>query len=86
MEPEWGKPMAVTGCAHPHKLELHLFKGAIDTFKPSPWRILITDDTEIPCSINVVFLLAHKHLATYGRKTNSYFGLDKIFELINSQS
>ncbi len=33
-----------------------LVKGPIENFRPSPWRILITEDTEIPRGTNVIIL------------------------------
>ncbi len=43
-----------------------LFKGLIDNFKPSQRRILISEDTKIPCGTSVI-LLAHKRLAILDR-------------------
>ncbi len=42
-------------------------KGPVDNFKPSLWRIKITDDTEKPHGTNDVLLLSHKPLAIVDR-------------------
>ncbi len=56
------------------QMEIEL-KGPIDNFKPSPWGIMITDDTNIPRGTNVIVPLPHKPLVILNRD-KQIFSLD----------
>ncbi len=49
-------------------MKIH-FKGPIDNFKPSPWRIMFANDPEIPCGTNYVLLMAHSLWTSREKKT-----------------
>ncbi len=57
--------------------------NVLDHFKPSSWRILFSDDPEMPHGTNVIILGALKPLAVLGRaKHNYYFGPRGKVELL----
>ncbi len=63
------------------------FKGPINSFKPSPQRILIVYNAEIPCGASIIILLALKPLSILDRGEQIVIlDMMKFFRIINSKS